>query len=148
MLTKVGKSDVAIPRIGFGATALADMPDTYGYSVGEERALATIRAILDHPHGFIDTSRNYGLGRSEALIGKVVRERGWPAGRILSTKLDRDMDSLRFDGARARRSLEESLAALGVDSVDLLHLHDPEYASDLSDVTGRGGALDALMRMK
>jgi len=148
MLTKVGKSDVAIPRIGFGATALADMPDTYGYSVGEERALATIRAILDHPHGFIDTSRNYGLGRSEALIGKVVRERGWPAGRILSTKLDRDMDSLRFDGAQARRSLEESLAALGVDSVDLLHLHDPEYASDLSDVTGRGGALDALMRMK
>ena len=148
-LRQVGKSGVAVPRIGFGATALADMPETYGYGVGEERALATIRAILDQPDGFIDTSRNYGLGRSEALIGKVVREiGGWPKGRILSTKLDRDMDTLRFDAARARRSLEESLAALGVDRVDILHLHDPEYASDLSDVTGRGGALDALMRMK
>lgn len=148
-LSQVGKSLVAVPRIGFGATALADMPDTYGYSVGEERALATIRAILDQSDGFIDTSRNYGLGRSEALIGRVVRERGgWPAGRILSTKLDRDMDTLRFDAARARRSLEESLTALGVDSVDILHLHDPEYASDLADVTGRGGALDTLMRMK
>ncbi len=148
-LRQVGTSGVAVPRIGFGATALADMPETYGYSVGEERALATIRAILDQPVGFIDTSRNYGLGRSEALIGKVVRERGgWPAGRILSTKLDRDMNTLQFDAAQARRSLEESLSTLGVDHVDILHLHDPEYASNLSDVTGRGGALDALMRMK
>jgi D-threo-aldose 1-dehydrogenase len=148
-LRQVGTSGVAVPRIGYGATALADMPDTYGYSVGEDRALATIRAILDEPHGFIDTSRNYGLGRSEDLIGKVVRERGgWPEGRILSTKLDRDMNTLRFDAAQARRSLEESLSALGVDRVDILHLHDPEYASDLADVTGRGGALDALMRMK
>jgi D-threo-aldose 1-dehydrogenase len=148
-LAQVGKSGVAVPPIGFGATALADMPDTYGYSVGEDRALATIRAILDQPHGLIDTSRNYGLGRSEALIGKVIRELGgWPAGRILSTKLDRDMDTLRFDAAQARHSIEDSLEALGVDRIDILHLHDPEYASDLADVTGRGGALDALMRMK
>lgn len=125
------------------------MPDTYGYSVSEDRALATIRAILDLPHGMIDTSRNYGLGRSEALIGKIVRERGgWPAGRILSTKLDRDMDTLRFDAAQARRSLEESLTALGVDRVDILHLHDPEHASELTEITRRGGALDELMRMK
>lgn len=148
-LRKIGKTSVAVPRIGFGATALADMPDTYGYSVGEDRALATIRAILAQPDGFIDTSRNYGLGKSEALIGRVVRELGgWPAGRILSTKLDRDMDTLRFDAAQARRSIEESLTALGVDSVDILHLHDPEYAGDLSDVTRRGGALDELMRIK
>lgn len=146
---QVGKTSVAVPRIGFGATALADMPDTYGYSVGEERALATINAILDQPDGFIDTSRNYGLGRSEALIGKAVRARGgWPQGRILSTKLDRDMDTLRFDGDQARRSVEESLEALGVSSIDILHLHDPEHAADLADVTRPGGALDALMRMK
>ncbi|WP_421695672.1 aldo/keto reductase [Aestuariivirga sp.] len=148
-LVPVGKSGVAVPRIGFGATALADMPETYGYSVGEDRALATVRAILAQPHGFLDTSRNYGLGKSEALIGKVVRELGgWPAGRILSTKLDRDMETLMFDAAQARRSVEESLQALGVDRIDILHLHDPEYASNLADVTGRGGALDALMRMK
>lgn len=148
-LVKVGKSGVAVPRIGFGATALADMPETYGYSVGEDRALETIRAILTMPNGFLDTSRNYGLGRSEALIGKVVREMGrWPAGCILSTKLDRDMETLKFDAAQARRSVEESLSALGVDCIDVLHLHDPEYASDLPDVTRRGGALDELMRMK
>ena len=43
---KLGRTGVEVPRIGFGATALADMPDTYGYSVGEERALATIRGSV------------------------------------------------------------------------------------------------------
>lgn len=148
-LVKIGNTGVSVPRIGYGATALANMPDTYGYSVGEDRALATIHAILAEPHGFLDTSRNYGLGRSEALIGKVVRELGgWPKGRILSTKLDRDMENRRFDAGQARRSIEESLAALGVSKVQILHLHDPEYAADLSEVTRPGGALDELMRIK
>ena len=85
-----------IPRIAFGTSALGDMPDTYGYGVTEDRARRTIRAILALPDGFIDTSRNYGMGRSEERIGQVVRELGgWPAGRILSTKLDRDMKTGR-----------------------------------------------------
>ena len=58
------------------------------------------------------------------------------------------METLKFDGDRARQSIEESLKALGVASVDLLHLHDPEYASDLNDVTKKGGAIDALFKMK
>jgi D-threo-aldose 1-dehydrogenase len=146
---RIGRTKVMVPKIGYGSTALSDMPDTYGYSVDVARGLATIRAILAAPDGFIDTSRNYGLGRSEALIGQVVRELGgWPRGRILSTKLDRDMQTLRFDGARARRSIEESLEALGVDHVDILHLHDPEHVTDLTDVTRPDGALRELVRMK
>jgi D-threo-aldose 1-dehydrogenase len=91
------------------------MPDTYGYSVDEPTARATIRAILDGPVNFMDTSRNYGFGRSEQRIGAVIRERGGlPHGFVLSTKLDRDMETGRFDAGRARRSLEESLQALGL----------------------------------
>ena len=147
--SRIGQTQVTVPNISYGATALASMPDTYGYSVTEERGLDTIRAVLAQPDGFIDTSRNYGLGKSEAMIGRVVRELGgWPSGRILSTKLDRDMQTRRFDAARARRSLEESLSALGVDRVQILHLHDPEYAVDLKDVTKPGGALRELVRMK
>lgn len=145
----LGASGVRVPAIGFGAAPLGDMPGTYGYSVDDERAYATVRAVLEAPDGFIDTSRNYGFGRSEERIGHVVREMGgWPAGRILSTKLDRDMETGSFDAARARRSLEESLAALGVDRIDILHLHDPEHAADLSEVTRKGGALDELARIK
>ena len=138
--------DLRVPKVAFGGSAIGDMPDTYGYAVNEERARRTIRAILALPDGFIDTSRNYGMGRSEERIGQVVRELGgWPKGRILSTKLDRDMKTGRFDAARARRSLEESLKALGVTRVQILHLHDPEHGADLSEVSG---ALSELMRMK
>jgi D-threo-aldose 1-dehydrogenase len=125
------------------------MPETYGYGVSEERALATVRAILDGPVNFLDTSNNYGLGRSEERIGTVLRERGGlPEGFVLSTKLDRDSETGRFDGARARRSLEESLGRLGLDRVPLLHLHDPEHARDLGEITGKSGALEGLFRMK
>ena len=142
-------SGLTIPAICFGTTALGDMPDTYGYSVGEDRARATLDAIFDGPIGFLDTSRNYGMGESETRIGNAIRARGGlPKGFVISSKLDRNMDSMKFDGERAQQSLEESLKALGVSSIDLLHLHDPEYASDLDDVTKKGGALDALFRMK
>ena len=111
---RVGRSSVRVPAIGFGTSGLGGMPATYGYDVDEERARATVRAVLAQPDGFLDSSRIYGFGRSEARIGQVVRELGgWPEGRVLSTKLDRDMETGRFDAAQARRSFEESLAALG-----------------------------------
>jgi D-threo-aldose 1-dehydrogenase len=145
----LGQTGLQVSEICFGTSGLGNMPETYGYEVDEERARATIRAILDGPVNVLDTSNNYGFGRSEARIGAVIRERGGlPEGFVVSTKLDRDMDSGRFDAARARRSLEESLERLGLDRVQLLHLHDPEHARDLREVTGPGGALDELFRMK
>ncbi len=145
----LGQSGLTVPPLCFGTTTLGDMPNTYGYSVDEDRARATINAIFDGPAKFLDSSRNYGAGKSEARVGDAIRERGGlPDGVIVSTKLDRDMETRRFDAARARRSLEESLKALNLDHVHLLHLHDPEYAAELSDVTGKGGALDELFKMK
>ena len=147
--TSVAKTTLDIPAICFGTSALGDMPDTYGYAVDEARARATLNAIFDNEIGFIDTSRNYGSGRSEARIGATIRERGGlPKDFIISSKLDRNMENNLFDGDRAKASLDESLKALGVSSIPLLHLHDPEYASSLSDVTKKGGALDVLFRMK
>ena len=147
--TVLARSGLQVPKICFGTTALADMPDEYGYGVDDESARATLRAIFAGPVNFLDTSRNYALGRSEQLIGGVIRELGGlPDGFVVSTKLDRDMDTGRFDGARARRSLEESLKALGLERVHLLHLHDPEHAACLTDITGPGGALSELFAMK
>jgi D-threo-aldose 1-dehydrogenase len=147
--TTIAKTTLAIPPICFGTSALGDMPDTYGYAVDEARARATLNAIFDNDIGFLDTSRNYGAGRSEARIGAAIAERGGlPKNFIISSKLDRNMESNLFDADRARASLDESLKALGINSIPLLHLHDPEYASSLSDVTKKGGALDVLFRMK
>ena len=145
----IGTTGLHITEIGFGAGPLGDMPDTYGYSVDDATARATLHAIFDSPVNLMDTSRNYGFGRSEQRIGAAIRERGGlPEGFVLSTKLDRDMDTRRFDGARARRSFEESLTALGLDRVQMLHLHDPEHALDMNDITRPGGALDMLFRLK
>jgi D-threo-aldose 1-dehydrogenase len=143
------RAGLAVPRIGFGTSALGDMPNTYGYSVDEERARATVRAILESPFPLIDTSRLYGFGRSEERIGAAIRDLGGlPAGAVISTKLDRDPDTGRFDGAEARRSLEASLKALGLPRVDILHLHDPEWARDLGEITRPGGAIAELLAMR
>ena len=145
----LGRTGLLVSKICFGTSGLGDMPDTYGYAVDEGRAKETIRAIFAGPVSFIDTSRNYGLGRSEERIGSIIRERGGlPDGFVLSTKLDRDPETGRFDAAQARRSLEESLAALGLERVDLLHLHDPEHAASLDEVIGPDGALRELFRMR
>ena len=147
--TNLTNSSLSIPTICFGTSALGDMPDTYGYAVDEARARATLDAIFDGPIGFLDTSRNYGDGRSELRVGAAIKARGGlPKGFIISSKLDRSMDTNKFDGERAQRSLEESLKALNVSTIPLLHLHDPEYALDLKDVTKKGGALEVLFRMK
>lgn len=145
----LGKTGLEVTEICFGASALGDMPGTYGYQVSEQRARETLQAVFESPVNFLDTSRNYGLGRSEARIGAAIRDRGGlPDGFVLATKIDRDMDTGRFDAARVRQSLEESLQALGLDRIQLLHLHDPEYARDLSEVTREGGALDELFKLK
>jgi D-threo-aldose 1-dehydrogenase len=145
----LGRTGLSVSRICFGLAPIGDMPDTYGHSVAAESARETVRAVFDSPINFLDTSRNYGFGRSEERIGDVIRERGGlPKGFVISSKLDRDMETTRFDGAQARRSLEESLKALNVDHIQLLHVHDPEHAASLADVTGLNGALAALFRMK
>jgi D-threo-aldose 1-dehydrogenase len=145
----LGRTGLVITPICFGTTGLGDMPDTYGYGVDEQRAKATLNAIFDGPANFLDTSRIYGLGRSEERIGAVIRERGGlPEGFVISTKLDRDPETNRFDAARARRSLEQSLKALGLERIDLLHLHDPEHTHSVEETVSRDGALGELFRIK
>jgi D-threo-aldose 1-dehydrogenase len=125
------------------------MPDTYGYEVSEDRAQKTLNRFFQGPVNMLDTSRNYAMGESEKRIGKAIKENGgWPKGFLLSTKLDRNMDTLVLDKNRARESLDESLKTLNVDSVDVLFLHDPEYAKDITDITKKGGAMDELFKIK
>ena len=146
---KIGNTGVEITPIMFGTSGLGSMPDTYGYAVDQERAFATIRAIFDGPVNCLDTSNNYGLGESERRVGAVIRERGGlPEGFAISTKLDRDMETRRFSASRARRSLEESLDRLGVDKVQILHLHDPEHCADPAEIWSKGGPLDELVKIK
>jgi len=151
MIDRVNLTDtgLSVTKLCFGSSALGDMPATYGYSVDEERALETINAIFDSPINFLDSSRIYGFGQSEERIGKVIKARGGlPSGFVLATKLDRDPHTNCFDADQARRSLEQSLTALNLDSIPVLHLHDPEHARSLEEIEGSGGAIETLLRFK
>ena len=109
----LGGTALLVPEICFGTACLGGMPHAYGYDVDAAQAKETVRTIFAGSVKFLDTAREYGCGRSESLIGEVIRELGGlPEGFVISTKLDRDMSTNRFDGAQARRSLEESLAAV------------------------------------
>src|SRR5215210_291421 len=71
-----GPTGLEVSPLCLGCAPLGDMPRTFAYSVPEERALATIRALLDSPINFLDTAASYGDGESERRIGLVLRERG------------------------------------------------------------------------
>ena len=146
---KIKDTGVEVTELSFGTSSLGSMPDTYGYEVPEQRAQETLKRFFQGPVNMLDTSRNYAMGESEKRIGIAIKKNGgWPENFVLSTKIDRNMDTLVLDKKRTRESIEESLKTLNVDSVDVLFLHDPEYVKDLNDVTKKDGALDELFKIK
>ena len=144
----LGSTGLNVTPICFGLSIRGGRPGAPGHAEARERALDTVRAIFDGPINFLDTARSYGRGLSEQIIGEVIRERGGlPEGFVLATKIDRDFDSNKFDGARARQSVEHSLETLGLDHLQLVHFHDPEYC-DLDEVMAVGGPIDTLLQIR
>ncbi len=144
----LGATDLMVGALCVGCAPLGDMPEAFTYSVGEERAFETIRTILDGPITFLDTAASYGDGESERRLGVVLRERGdLPAGFVLATKADRNLQTGDFSGDQIRRSVERSLRLLGLDHLQLVYLHDPEFSS-FEAVMARGGPVDVLRRFR
>ncbi len=142
----LGKTGLMVSPLCIGCTELADMPETYEYSVGEEQALTTVRAIFNGPINFVDTAASYGDGESERRLGMVLREIGGePPGFVLASKADRDMKTGEFTGQQMRRSVERSLRLLGLERLQLLHLHDPEHIT-FEEAMKAGGVVETLQR--
>jgi D-threo-aldose 1-dehydrogenase len=124
------------------------MPETFDYSVAEDRALETLRAAFRSPITFIDTAASYGDGESERRIGIVLDELGGvPEGYLLSTKADRDLQTGDFSGEQIRRSVERSLRLLGLDRLELVFLHDPEHTT-FEAAMAPAGPVEVLQRFK
>ncbi len=142
----LGTTGLTVSPLCIGCAPLGNMPDTFAYEVGEERALATVRAIFGGPINFIDTAASYGDGESERRIGVVLRELGGlPPGFVLASKADRDLKTGEFSGEQMRRSIERSLRLLGLDQIQLLYLHDPEHIS-FEQAMVPGGPVEVLQR--
>jgi D-threo-aldose 1-dehydrogenase len=136
---------VAVTRVALGCAPLAGL---YA-EVGEEQASATIDAAWEHGIRTFDTAPHYGAGLSERRVGTALR--GRPRSElVLCTKVGRLLtepergipDAHMFHGAPALerrfdfsrdgvlRSLEQSLERLGLDRLDVVHVHDPDEHMD------------------
>jgi D-threo-aldose 1-dehydrogenase len=144
----LGNTGLSVSPLCIGCAPLGNMPDTFAYEVGEERALQTVRAIFSGPINFLDTAASYGDGESERRIGLVLREiGGLPAGFVLASKADRDLHTGDFSGEQMRRSVGRSLRLLGLDQIQMLYLHDPEHTS-FEQAMAPGGPVEVLQRCK
>jgi D-threo-aldose 1-dehydrogenase len=120
------------------------MQDTFGYSVGEADAIATVKAALASPIDYIDTAAWYGDGESERRIGIALRELGGlPKGAVLQTKIGRPPGTGDFSGETIARRFERSFALLGVDHVDTVFLHGPEMTT-FDEAMAPGGPVEIL----
>lgn len=145
---EIGSTGLMVTSLAIGCAALGNMPDTFAFEVGEEPALDTLRTIFDGPINFVDTAASYGDGESERRIGIVLRERGGlPPGFVLATKADRNLETGDFSGDQIRRSVERSLRLLGLERLQLVHLHDPEHTT-FEAAMAPGGPVEVLHRFK
>lgn len=125
--------------ITLGASPLGKRPE-----IGEELGDALLAARFRQ----VDTSNNYADGDSERLLGAAIaRLGGLPADRRIFTKVDADPETGVFDAERVLRSFDESRERLGLDTVPLLHFHDP-YGLTVAEAMAPGGPVEALARLR
>lgn len=111
-------SEIGLGTWQLGGTEWGDVP--------ESQALATLHAAAEAGVTFFDTADIYGLGRSESLLGRFLRERGDRHRFFIATKLGR-FPQPGWPENFSRRTIfehtEQSLRRLGVESLDLTQTH-------------------------
>jgi aryl-alcohol dehydrogenase-like predicted oxidoreductase len=120
---RLGKTGWDVSEIGFGAWAIGG---EWG-ETDEEESMAALHAAVDAGVTFFDTADVYGDGRSERLLGRLLRERD--ERLVVATKFGRrvEQDPALFTYENLRAWLERSRENLGVEAVDLVQLHSPPW---------------------
>ncbi|KAJ4843103.1 hypothetical protein Tsubulata_002880 [Turnera subulata] len=141
-LRPLGNSGLKLSCLGFGAAPIGSV---YG-PVPEEDGVASIREAFRLGVNFFDTSPYYGGTVSEKILGKGLKALGVPRREyIVSTKCGRYKEGFDFSAKRVSRSIDESLARLQLDYVDILHCHDIECGS-LDQIVNE--TIPALQKLK
>ena len=137
----LGETGMRVSEISLGTWAFGGDWGT----VGEDDAYAALNRAVELGVNFLDTADVYGDGRSERLIGRLLKDR--PNDEILvATKAGRRLDphtSEGYDHKNLSAFVERSLDNLGVEALDLLQLHCPP-----SETYRRDSTFEALDRLK
>ena len=140
----IGHTGMRVSALSFGASSLGGV----FHAIDEGRAIEALHTAVEGGMNFIDVSPYYGHYRAEAVLGKalrtVPRDRYW-----LSTKVGRygkdGVNTWDYSARRATESVYESMERLGVDHIDLINVHDIEFA-DLHQVAEE--TLPALVELR
>ena len=143
-LKEHGKTGLKLSVLGFGASSLGGV----FHSLSEAEGIKAVHTAVDNGINFIDVSPYYGHLKAENVLGKALRE--IPRDKyILSTKVGRygkdGVNTWDYSGKRAHDSVFESMDRLGVDYIDLINVHDIEFA-DLNQVVNE--TLPALVELR
>ena len=127
---RLGRTNLEVRRLAMGTAPLASI----FWGNDAFTAVRTVSRALELGIRFFDTAPFYGLGEAERRLGRALEASdgvgavvATKAGRLLSAESDgpvgADFD-FTYDGAM--RSLESSLERVGIDRVDIVHIHDPD----------------------
>lgn len=141
---ELGKTGLRVSKLGFGASSLGGV----FHSFEENRGIDAVFTAVDEGINFIDVSPYYGYYKAETVLGKALKD--IPHDKfILSTKVGRygedGHNSWDYSAERVTRSVYESMERLHLDYVDILYVHDIEFA-DLNQIANE--TLPALHRLK
>ncbi|MBR4369294.1 MAG: aldo/keto reductase [Prevotella sp.] len=141
---ELGKTGLRVSKLGFGASSLGGV----FHSFDENRGIDAVFTAVDEGINFIDVSPYYGYYKAETVLGKALKD--IPHDKfILSTKVGRygedGHNSWDYSAERVTRSVYESMERLHLDYVDILYVHDIEFA-DLNQIANE--TLPALHRLK
>lgn len=141
---EIGKTGMKVSNLSFGASSLGGV----FHSIKEEEGVKAVHTAVDNGINFIDVSPYYGHLKAEIVLGKALKdiER---SRYYLSTKVGRyghdGVNSWDYSAKKATESVYESMERLNVDYIDLINVHDIEFA-DLEQVCKE--TLPALVELR
>lgn len=141
---EIGRTGMKVSALSFGASSLGSV----FRETKEGEAVAAVHTAVDSGMNFIDVSPYYGHYKAETVLGKALREIKRDK-YYLSTKVGRygkdGVNIWDYSARRATESVYESMERLGVDHIDLINVHDIEFA-DLHQVVDE--TLPALVALR
>ena len=141
---ELGKTGLRVSNLGFGASSLGGV----FRHINEDDAIEAVFAALDGGINYIDVSPYYGHYKAETVLGKALRQLRRDR-YVLSTKVGRygqdGVNTWDYSASRVTQSVYESMERLHVDRIDLILVHDIEFA-DLQQVVDE--TLPALARLR
>ena len=133
-----------VSNLSFGASSLGGV----FHGVREEEGIKAVHTAVDNGINFIDVSPYYGHLKAEMVLGKALKEIQRDR-YFLSTKVGRygkdGVNTWDYSAERATASVYESMERLNVDYIDLINVHDVEFA-DLQQVVSE--TLPALVELR